>query len=297
MSNLVETYFSKHPYLPITPRLRHQLQAILDSSAPQETRRSAVEEAAYAYPTFTFNLLKLVNSEKFNLKTKIVVIKQASTIPTFELLADLLNQMPDYPADLESRFSLGKLEEHGRATALAVQLLATIGKRFSTQERERFFTAAILHDIGRCFLVMSDLNGYLKVVRDAEGDEESSVMIAEKTYFGTDHATLSAVALESIGITDTDMLTAVREHHGFPAGPTVLLAYADRFVKRFCIGPSDGVVMSVSMSNPDETRLKVALEEVLHMTIGDILMHVLSEIDTALTSGMVQFKYLAGGVK
>ena len=292
MTGPVESYFSKTAYLPVQSAIRANLKTVIESTAPQEVRRTAIEEAAYAFPLFSYNLLKLVNSSVFNLKSKVVTLKQAATLPTFDMLADLIRSMPEYPADMEPTFSAVRFEEHGRATALTVQLLSSLGRRFSTLDRERFYTSALLHDVGRIFLLLSDVQGYRRII--AENTESTSVIDAEKKYYGTDHATVGVLALEAIGIGDADLLNGVRQHHETPSGPGVLVAYADRIVKRFGIGPSLAGAMSVSPDAADDARLKVALEETIHMTVGDALMHVLSEIDSTLSSGMPQYKSLIG---
>lgn len=292
---MIEEYFSKTEYLPVQPFLRVKLRTIIESNEGQETRRAAIEEAACAFPVFAFNLLKLVNSPVFNLKTKVVTLKQAVMLPTFDKLSELVASMPEYPAGHEERFSLGRFEEHGRAAAVVVQLLATLGKRFSTIDRERLYTAALIHDIGRIFLVMSDLDGYVRLL--GQHDETSSVISAEKKYFATDHATLGALALEMMGINEEPIQSAVRLHHEVPTGQAVLVAYADRLVKRFAIGPSGGFSpLGSAESGHDEARLRVAMEEAIYMTIGEIHMQVLSEVDAVLSSGLVQFKALAGKV-
>lgn len=294
MPGAVETYFQHNPYLPIRSHVRAKLRSIIDSNASVEMRRVSLEEASYAFPLFAFNLLKLVNSTKFNLKSSIVVLKQAASLPTFEQLTDLVGAMPEYPDELDAIFSLNHLEEHGRAVGLTVQILASLAKRFSTQERERFYTAALFHDIGQLFLAVTDPDGYARLATKYE--EAASMSDAEKVYYGTDHGTVSALALEAIGIQDADLLTAVREHHGVPAGSAVLVAYADRIVSRFGIGPASGTDISVGMESQDEARLRVAVEEVVHLTVGEILMHVLSEIDTALATSQAQQKSLGSAL-
>ncbi|OGH59301.1 MAG: hypothetical protein A3G34_03190 [Candidatus Lindowbacteria bacterium RIFCSPLOWO2_12_FULL_62_27] len=290
---MIERYYQKEPYLPLQPTLRKKLQAIMDSKEAQEVRRAAMEEAIHAFPLLAFNLLKLVNSSVFNLKTKVTVLKQAASLPTFDLFKDMIQRTPEYPPDLEPVMTLNRFEEHSRATALTVQLLATLGRRFSTTDRERLFTAALLHDIGRIFLVMSDPDGYRNIQKDAGGS--GSVVESERKYFGTDHATLSALAVEQIGIADPLVLDAIRRHHEIPTGASILVAYADRLVKRFGIGPSEGGAMSESAAH-DEARLKVALEETVQMTVGEIMMHVLSEVDTLMSSGLAQFKSLTASM-
>lgn len=296
MSGPVESYFSKHPFLPVQPSVRKRLRAVVSASQDgHEARRAVVEETAYASPLFSFNLLKFVNSPIFNLKTKIVTLKQAVTLPTFEKLGELTEAMPEYAVDMEDRVSMKRFEEHGRSTAAAVFLLSALGRRFSTIDRERLYSAALLHDVGRVFLLMSDVEGYLRV--HAEGAPLSGVIEAEKKYFGTDHATLGSLAVEGIGITDEWVLDSVRHHHSVPSGPGVLVAYADRLVKRFGLGPSETAPVDGDSSGNDEARLKVALEEAVHMTVGEVLMHVLSEIDPLLMSGVLQYKPAGAGTK
>ncbi len=280
MPGQVETYFQHNDYLPVRPVLRARLQSILDSRSSPEMRRVAIEETAYVFPLFAFNLLKLVNSSKFNLKTKIVVLKQAMTFPTLEQFADLVCIMPEYPAELSDVLSLDRFEQHSRAAAVTVQILSSIGKRFSTLDRERLFSAALFHDIGRIFLAVSDPDGYQRLV--SKTDESMPRLQAERMYFGTDHATVGALALESIGIADADVLSAVRLHHDVPPGFGVLVAYADRLVKRFGVGPSTGSDMAVGVETRDDAVLRVAVEETVHETIGEVLMHVLSEVDAHL---------------
>lgn len=252
----------------------------------------AVEDMAYAHPLFSYNLLKLVNSPVFNLKNKIVGLKQAVLLPTFDKLAELFGAMPEYPADLDDIFSLSRFEEHSRATALTVQILAGLGRRFSSVDRERYITAALLHDVGRVFLLLSDPPGTLKMMKESE--ETGLVIENEKKYFGTDHATLGALAMDAAGISDVDLLDAVRMHHGVPSGAGVLVAYADRVVKRFGIGPSEGMALSVTPETQEDLRLKVALEETVHLTVGEVLMRILSEIDTLMISGPRAAQSLAG---
>lgn len=293
----IDAYFANAAYLPVQPSLRNKLRAVLDSNASQEVRRAALEEAAQAFPVFAYNLLKLINSPVFNLKTKILVIKQAVTLPTFDKLAEMLKAMPDYPAETEKIFSMARFEEHGRAAALTVQLLSQLSRKFSTLDRERYYTAALIHDIGRLFLVLGDPAGYSRLMR--EKTPGTQFIEIERGYFGTDHAMLSALAIEKMGVVDKEIVAAVRQHHEVPSGNAVVLAYADRIIKRFGIGLGLTTEMWQAMSsdNYDDLKLKVAVEETLHQTVGEVLMHVLSEVDTLLTSGLAQFKTLVGTVE
>lgn len=293
-AGLVEAYFSKNTYLPVQPVVRKKMIGILESNASMEVRRAALEEAVYAFPLVAYNLLRYINSDVFKLKTKIVVLKQAVSLPTIDKLSELIRAMPEVAPEVDEKFSLSRFEEHARATALSVQILATLAKKFSTLDRERVYTAAMIHDVGRLFLVMSDIGGYMTVFR--ESADMPSVIEAERKYYGTDHAVLGGLAAEAAGIKDADVLTAIKMHHDIPTGAGVLLAYADRIVKRFGIGPSGGTSMNILSAGQDDNRLKAAVEEEVHMTIGEILMHVLSEVDTQMAGGMVQFKMVVGAV-
>ncbi|MBI4179615.1 HDOD domain-containing protein [bacterium] len=297
MPGPLDDYFSKHEYLPYQPRLRRRLLTVIEASASQDVRRAAIEEVAHIQPVFAFNLFKFVNSQAFNLQTKIIRIKQAATLPALEALGKMIEATPEYPPELERLFSLERFEEHGRVTALAVLILSQLSKRFGTVQRECLYTAAMLHDIGRLFLVSSDPAGYARLLNESaalDPEKRAPVLEAEMKYFGTDHATLGVAALERIGIVDKDICAAVREHHSVPpAGGPVLLAYADRVVKRFGMGPSFG---GASFDDAEDARIKIGVEESLHLTIGEALMHILTDIDNLRAGGMINFKNLAGDV-
>src|SRR6185436_17072621 len=114
---------------------------------------------------------------------------------------------------------LQTLWRHSVTTAVAAEVIAG----HVNQGEAVAFTAALLHDIGK--IVLASLEGPTFVTLLAlAGDSEQSLVEAERTAFGTDHADIGGRLLERWNVTP-DLVMAARFHHTpEEAGPHQKLA-------------------------------------------------------------------------
>lgn len=172
-------------------------------------------------PGLAAGLLKLCNSSLFNVRRIIGTPREALVMVgnlAFARLCFVLSlepmlhrHLPGYELDLD------ELWKHSLATAYGASFL--MGVTGSPEQRDRAFTAGLLHDIGKLVLdrALSD--------SDAEAGAEVTPEL-ERRRTGFDHAAAGAALLESWELPEI-MVEAVRCHHApTEAGPYERMARA-----------------------------------------------------------------------
>jgi putative nucleotidyltransferase with HDIG domain len=100
------------------------------------------------------------------------------------------------------------LWSHSLAVALGARLLSA---RLGEIDPEQAFLTGLLHDVGQMILLHGDRDGYSQLVAEA-CNSNGQMVDEEQKYYGTDHAELGAVLLESWNF-DMPIRTAVHVHH------------------------------------------------------------------------------------
>lgn len=101
----------------------------------------------------------------------------------------------------------GELWEHSAATAIAAKLIAGI----NAEDENMVFTAALLHDIGKLIL-STFLEGKYDLILTETESNGCSLLEAEKTLLGIDHAELGGRILEEWSFPES-LILGVRHHH------------------------------------------------------------------------------------
>lgn len=193
---------------PSMPAAGSKLLAVLEEP---EVSVQKVEGILRYDPGLTANVLKLANSAYFGIPARVGSVKQAIVLLGLKRLMQLViascvgavmnKSIPGY------NIPPGNLWRHSIAVSIAAEALVKDKKNLETED---FFTAALLHDIGKLVLgsFIKENLGAIESVR-ARG---IPFVIAENMILGTDHAEIGAKIL-SMWSFPKEVVNAVRWHH------------------------------------------------------------------------------------
>lgn len=189
------------------PDTYFKLQEIL--KAPDSTA-SHVADVVRLDLNLVAKLLRLVNSPAYGMPGKIESIERAVAIIGVEGVSNLalgITAMPmfkDIPPDL---MDVTTFWRHSISCAIFAKDIASA----AGLEAESFFTAGLLHDVGRLLLLKNLPDAYLQVLLYARGSF-IPLMEAEQAILGYNHSELGKVLLNSWGCPEK-LVNLVGTHH------------------------------------------------------------------------------------
>jgi putative nucleotidyltransferase with HDIG domain len=156
-------------------------------------------------------VLMIANSALFNFPSKIDTISKAITIIGHKQLNEIIlscsivSLFKDIP---QSIIDMEQFWRHSIAVATTARILASIRRE---QNIEKFFTAGLLHDIGKLILFV-EAPEYIKEVLDKSAETKNLMHKVEQEVLGFDHAKLGAMLLKKWKLPE-EIVTAVYYHH------------------------------------------------------------------------------------
>lgn len=156
-------------------------------------------------------VLMIANSALFNFPSKIDTISMAVTIIGHKQLSELIlscsivAMFKDIPQDV---LNMDLFWKHSISVATAARLLAAARHE---QNIEKFFTAGLLHDIGKLIIFVETPKHASSVFTKCSKTDELMHKV-EKEMLGFDHAMLGAMLLKKWKLPQ-DIVTAVQYHH------------------------------------------------------------------------------------
>lgn len=156
-------------------------------------------------------VLMIANSALFNFPSKIDTISKAITIIGQKQLSEIIlscsivSMFKDIPQDV---IDMDMFWKHSIAVATASRILASMRRE---QNIEQFFTAGLLHDIGKLIIFVEVPKYALKVI-DKCKDKNDLMHKVEKEILGFDHAKLGAMLLKKWKLPE-NIVSAVYYHH------------------------------------------------------------------------------------
>ncbi|WP_028575533.1 HDOD domain-containing protein [Desulfonatronovibrio hydrogenovorans] len=189
------------------PDTYFRLQEILKS--PDSSARH-VADVVRLDVNLTAKLLRLVNSPIYAFPSQVDSIERAVAIIGVEGVSSLalgIIAMPmfkDIPSDL---MDVSTFWRHSISCAIFSKELA----RLCGFEGEQFFTAGLLHDVGRLLLLKNLPQAYLQVLLHARGNT-LPLPEAEEVILGFNHAGLGEKLLRAWGCPDR-LASLVGNHH------------------------------------------------------------------------------------
>lgn len=184
----------------------------LDKIRSKGGTSESLSKAAELDHIFAARILKVSNSAYYGQNQEIKSIPQAVSTLGQDILSNII-----YVSSLSSYFvkgiksyqlKRGELWKHSLSTAFAARLLCS---KLKFQNKEKAFTAGLLHDIGK--IIMDSLVEDKKE-QVAEWAEEGcpDFLEFEKNTFGIHHQTAGAKIVQAWNFPE-DIVDAVQNHH------------------------------------------------------------------------------------
>lgn len=189
---------------------------ILEISRDDEVNFKDIVNLIKYDEAITSNCLKLCNSSYYGTLVKTFTIDQAVFklgLKNVQMIAlASAKELSDYSrAQKGYGYGAGELWRHSVTTAIISQLLF---KRISGQDDSVLFTSALLHDIGKIILNNHVGKGMINLIELAI-KEKLSLVEAERSIFGIDHAELGGIIAESWQFPSI-LCNAIKNHHKSP---------------------------------------------------------------------------------
>lgn len=156
-------------------------------------------------------VLMIANSTLFNFPSKIETISKAITIIGHKQLSEIIlscsivAMFKDIPQDV---IDMELFWRHSIAVATASRILAASRRE---QNIEKFFTAGLLHDIGKLIIFVEAPKYAVEVITKCEETNELMHKV-EKDVLGFDHAKLGAMLLKKWRLPE-EIVSTVYHHH------------------------------------------------------------------------------------
>lgn len=170
-------------------------------------------------PIFTLRILKVVNSPFIGLRRQITSIHQAGVylgLNTLKNIALGLAAIGILPRKNKADFDMNNFWLHSIAVAIVSRKLGEL-MMIGDEEREDYFSAGLLHDIGKGVLAMY----FPEEFRRALGKTRRSEMHlfeAEREIMGMDHAVIGSMLAEKWALPQT-LVDCIKLHHAGEHGP------------------------------------------------------------------------------
>jgi putative nucleotidyltransferase with HDIG domain len=160
----------------------------------------------------TANVLKICNSAYYGLENRISTISRAvvllglKTLKNIVLTASMYKLYEDCIVGYSSK--KGELFKHSVCCGMVAELIAG-QKKF--EDPEVFFTAGLLHDIGKVTLDQYVFERF-NLIMDMVMNKKKSFVAAERELLGYDHAQVGGLVAEEWGLPSA-LVEAISFHH------------------------------------------------------------------------------------
>jgi HD-like signal output (HDOD) protein len=236
---LVQTYIGRMPSFSTT--VTKVLQVCNNPAAsPNDLNRVISLD-----PILTGQVLKLINSAYYALPNKITSLTRAiimlgiNTVKNLVLATSVIGGVGSKKHF--KTLSMDAFWEHSLAVGVLAKALS-IRKGLPSLEREEFFVAGLLHDLGKIPFNNRFADAYAQVLLGAlKGGQP--LFDQEHTFFGLDHGEVGGMIADRWNLSQN--MRAGLCHHHFPdkADPATqtlvcLVSLANFYVNRFAIGTS-----------------------------------------------------------
>ena len=176
------------------------------STSNQDLENIVSEDSALAA-----KVLMISNSALFNFPSKINTISKAVTIIGHKQLSEIIlscsivAMFKDIPQNV---IDMDRFWRHSIAVATTARILAASRRE---QNIEKFFTAGLLHDIGKLIIFVEAPKYALEVITKCAETNELMHKV-EKSVLGFDHAKLGSMLLKKWKLPE-EIVSSVHYHH------------------------------------------------------------------------------------
>lgn len=228
----IQNYISKMPSLSTT------VTKVMEICNKPDTSPNDLNRVISLDPVLTGQVLKLVNSAYYSLPNQVTSLTRAiimvglNTVKNLALSAAVLQSLGS-----KASFQALSMEDfwtHSITVGVTAKRLAT-AKKIPVAEREEYFVAGLLHDLGKIPLNNRFPVEYQKALELTEDDRETLYQ-AESTVFGINHCIVGKMIAEKWKLSNTMMDSLSHHHHPNQAGEenrqlTLSVTLADAYSK------------------------------------------------------------------
>ncbi len=245
----LESLLEKSAELPSLPEIYTRVLQLIESD---DTGSREIGEAIQTDPSLTAKILKLINSAYFGLPSEVTSVSQAvSLLGRSQLKQVLLGSILSgvFPKIDSEHFSMQEFWAHSVKTAIIARHLAM--QNASILDHEAFFTAGLLHDIGR-LIMASAAPDELMLVNEIVNLEGRNVLEVESEALGVTHIDIGAMLMREWNMPSLFSQCLIKHHDEEHIGP-------------FAIETSIVYVANLlSQQEPvyDEDEMEMVLEEI-----------------------------------
>jgi putative nucleotidyltransferase with HDIG domain len=214
---LIDSLVAQVQGFPLDTTIAPMLNALLNDT---HATMAEIANTLALDPTIAARAMRMINSAYFGIPTIVTDLTRAVQLMGLDIVRDIGNsssllriftiRRPDLPL-INSH--LDGLWRHSIATGVAARLLC---QRQNLGNEHVYFSAGLLHDVGKAALLLLKQSEYSAALRLAL-HERLPIMLAERQVLNFDHAHLGRQLCESWGQPD-DVCQAIARHHSVRAG-------------------------------------------------------------------------------
>jgi putative nucleotidyltransferase with HDIG domain len=207
---------------PTLPTVYSSLVDVLadPSSTIQDVSRIIANDQAS-----TSKILKIVNSPFYGFPGQIDTVSRAIVILGYNEINNLIltSYIMDFFSKKDSLLDFQPVDFWGHSIAVGIAT-KYLGAALGLTKQDNFFTAGILHDIGKLFFFEFAEDQFSKALEFSRKHRQT-IQSAEWSVFGTDHAQIGALLTEKWGLPQS-IVNALRYHETgiIPETPDKLVA-------------------------------------------------------------------------
>lgn len=212
----LEELTSESQSLPALPEIYFRVSELIDD---ENATMYDIGVAVQSDPSLTSKILKLVNSAFFGLATEITSIGQALSLIGQKQLRHILmgSVLSEIFSDIyHPDFSMHDFWEHSIRTAIISRHLAL--QNANIIDHDAFFTAGLLHDIGR-LIIVKELPEIQSQLGQNTSNNSDFILSKEKEILGFTHADVSRAVLKKWALPGMLVQAAYMHHQTDHQGP------------------------------------------------------------------------------
>lgn len=236
---LIQGYISRMPSLPITAT------KILEICNSPDTSPNDLNRVISLDPVLTGRVLKLINSTHYSLPKKVNSLTRAIIILGLNTVKNLaMSTAALLSLDGKQSFQALSMDEfwtHSLCAGVTAKSIAAI-KGIPVREREEYFVAGLLHDVGKIPLNKHFSDKYLQALNLAKL-EQDPLHRAENKTFGLDHCVVGKMIAENWCLSEAIQDSLCHHHNPEEAKEenrqlVAIVALANTYANIFEIGSS-----------------------------------------------------------
>jgi putative nucleotidyltransferase with HDIG domain len=170
-----------------------------------------ISEIVKTDPSLVANVLKVVNSPFYGIRSKVDTISRAISIIGLDDLYNIITSVVAVNSFSKIATDLVKPATFWRHSFCTAILAKKIARSCNVLHTERLYVIGLLHDIGSLLLYAQYPAESEKIIKESSGDEELHYRI-EKETLGFTHADIGAELLKHWGLPDS-LTQAIQKHH------------------------------------------------------------------------------------